>query len=963
MKKKFTILKKVSEKPPFGGISECAVNEENEEVISHLKKSLFPGILFVLFFLPAALVTAQSTVTVTGAATTGVGANGTYSYVGTTNVDGNDRRYFDHNDAGSTYRIEYRYNDAESVYEWDIWESTGRGGSGTVRYYNSSPDITIPDGAWETDMASGVVTVSYNMNNVPTDISLSSFAIDENVSANSSVGTFSTTDADAGDSHTYSLVSGSGDTDNGSFYISGSDLHIIPSPDYETKNSYSFRIQTSDGTDSYSEAFTVYINNLDETPVITALQSFSVDEDAANASSVGTVLATDADAGTSFSAWTITAGNEAAVFAFNASTGEITVDDNTNLDYETTTSYTLTLTVSDGVNTSAAETVSINVTDINEATPVITALQSFSVDEDAANGGSVGTVLATDADAGTSFSAWTITAGNEAAVFAINASTGEITVADNTNLDYETTTSYTLTLTVSDGVNTSAAETVSINITDINEATPVITASQSFSVDEDAANGSSVGTVLATDADAGTSFSAWTITAGNEAAVFAINASTGEIVVDDNTNLDYETTTSYVLTLTVSDGVNTSAAETVSINVTDINEATPVITASQSFSVDEDAANASSVGTVLATDADAGTSFSDWIITAGNEAAVFAINASTGEIVVDDNTNLDYETTTSYVLTLTVSDGVNISAAETVSINVTDINEATPVITASQSFSVDEDAANASSVGTVLATDADAGTSFSAWTITAGNEAAVFAINASTGEITVADNTNLDYETTTSYTLTLTVSDGVNTSAAETVSVNVTDINDTPPVIAGNQQFNILETAVQGAEVGSVLATDADGSTMVFSIISGNIAEAFTIDNDGLLMVNSTLNYDVLSQYVLAISVSDGVNSSNEEVVVNVMEDTGTGVLISESSDSNFTVYPNPASDLLYTSLDGELLKEGTLDIFSVDGIRVWHRANYLVGQPVAVGYLRAGVYCVIFTLQGQLHVQKVVIK
>jgi hypothetical protein len=106
-------------------------------------------------------------------------------------------------------------------------------------------------------------------NNAPTDISLSATSVSENVAGNTTVGTLSTTDADAGDTHTYSLVAGAGDTDNGSFNISGSNLRITNSPNYETKSSYSVRVQTSDGTATYSEAFTITINDVAEPPTVT----------------------------------------------------------------------------------------------------------------------------------------------------------------------------------------------------------------------------------------------------------------------------------------------------------------------------------------------------------------------------------------------------------------------------------------------------------------------------------------------------------------------------------------------------------------------------------------------------------------------------------------------------------------------------------------------------------------------
>ena len=322
------------------------------------------------------------------------------------------------------------------------------------------------------------VTGSYTVistNSAPTDISLSATSINENVSGGSTVGTLSTTDPDAGNTFTYTLVSGDGSTDNNSFTISGASLNINDSPNFESKSSYAVRIRTTDqGGLWYEEAFTITINDLnDNTPVVTAAQSFSIAENIANSASVGTVVATDGDAGTTFSGWTETGGSGASIFAINSSTGEITVADNSSIDYETTTSYTYTVTVSDGTNTSAAGSITINITDVNDNTPVVTAAQSFSIAENIANSASVGTVVATDGDAGTTFSGWTETGGSGASIFAINSSTGEITVADNSSIDYETTTSYTYTVTVSDGTNTSAAGSITINITDI--LTPTVT--------------------------------------------------------------------------------------------------------------------------------------------------------------------------------------------------------------------------------------------------------------------------------------------------------------------------------------------------------------------------------------------------------------------------------------------------------------------------------------------------------
>ena len=760
--------------------------------------------------------------------------------------------------------------------------------------YNLS--ITVSDGSTTSSAETVTINVTDLNDNTPVITASQSFSVDENSANASSVGTVVVTDADVTATTYQDWKIIGGNTDN-AFDINSSSGEITVADasqlDYETEpNSYNLSITVSDGsTTSSAETVTINVTDLnDNTPVITASQSFSVDENSANASSVGTVVVTDADVtATTYQDWKITGGNTDNAFDINSSSGEITVADASQLDYETEpNSYNLSITVSDGSTTSSAETVTINVTDLNDNTPVITASQSFSVDENSANASSVGTVVVTDADVtATTYQDWKITGGNTDNAFDINSSSGEITVADASQLDYETEpNSYNLSITVSDGSTTSSAETVTINVTDLNDNTPVITASQSFSVDENSANASSVGTVVVTDADVtATTYQDWKIIGGNTDNAFDINSSSGEITVADASQLDYETEpNSYNLSITVSDGSTTSSAETVTINVTDLNDNTPVITASQSFSVDENSANASSVGTVVVTDADVtATTYQDWKITGGNTDNAFDINSSSGEITVADASQLDYETEpNSYNLSITVSDGSTTSSAETVTINVTDLNDNTPVITASQSFSVDENSANASSVGTVVVTDADVtATTYQDWKITGGNTDNAFDINSSSGEITVADASQLDYETEpNSYNLSITVSDGSTTSSAETVTINVTDLNDNTPVITASQSFSVDENSANASSVGTVVVTDADVTATTYQdwkIIGGNTDNAFDINSSsGEITVAdaSQLDYETEpNSYNLSITVSDGsTTSSAETVTINVTD-------------------------------------------------------------------------------------------
>ena len=109
-----------------------------------------------------------------------------------------------------------------------------------------------------------------------------------------------------------------------------------------------------------------------------------------------------------------------------------------------------------------------------------TSTYRFSVPENVAVGHKVGTVSATDPDAGDTV-AYSITAGNGGGMFSMATSTGAVTVAKS--LDYETTSSYSLTVKASDGHGGAATTTVSISVTDVLEGAPAptgLTASYRF---------------------------------------------------------------------------------------------------------------------------------------------------------------------------------------------------------------------------------------------------------------------------------------------------------------------------------------------------------------------------------------------------------------------------------------------------------------------------------------------------
>ena len=105
------------------------------------------------------------------------------------------------------------------------------------------------------------------LNNAPQSIALSAIDFSENIAAGSVVATLNTLDPDSGDTFTYSFATGVGDADNNAFSIDGIELKIDDSPDFETKSSYSIRLQATDsGGLTVEQAFTLTVNDLAEGP-------------------------------------------------------------------------------------------------------------------------------------------------------------------------------------------------------------------------------------------------------------------------------------------------------------------------------------------------------------------------------------------------------------------------------------------------------------------------------------------------------------------------------------------------------------------------------------------------------------------------------------------------------------------------------------------------------------------------
>ncbi|MEA5582347.1 DUF4347 domain-containing protein [Nodularia harveyana UHCC-0300] len=147
-----------------------------------------------------------------------------------------------------------------------------------ITYTNSSdsPNTTprtisfqVNDGSLDSTTVNRNINITA-VNDAPTDINLSNSAVSENEAIGTIVGNFSTIDPDTGDTFTYSLVTGTGGTDNASFTISGNQLQTNAIFNSATKNTYSVLVRTTDqGNLSYDRQFSININPNNQDNVVT----------------------------------------------------------------------------------------------------------------------------------------------------------------------------------------------------------------------------------------------------------------------------------------------------------------------------------------------------------------------------------------------------------------------------------------------------------------------------------------------------------------------------------------------------------------------------------------------------------------------------------------------------------------------------------------------------------------------
>ncbi|CAC9562077.1 hypothetical protein [uncultured Gammaproteobacteria bacterium] len=537
--------------------------------------------------------------------------------------------------------------------------------------------------------------------------------------------------------------------------------------------------------------------------------------------------------------------NPSNLFSLSGTNNTVLNFNGTNTDFESNTkSYTVKVkaTTGDGDDKNAEQTITVNLSNLNDETPTaITLTGNLNITENTTANTDLGTLSATDADAGDTFT-YTLE-NNSAAYFAIDGNTLKLAKT----VDYETTKNLNITVRVTDANSHTFSKNFTFDIDDINDETPSdVTLTGSLTIAENTTDNTNLGTLSATDADEGDTF-IYTLV-NNSAAYFAIDGNTLKLAK----TVDYETTKNLNITVRVTDANSHTFDKAFTFNITDVNDETPSdITLTGNLIIIGNTAANTDLGTLSTIDADEGDTFTYTL--ENNSAAYFAIDGNTLKLAK----TVDYETTKRLIVTVRVTDANSHTFSKNFTFTITDpngnSNSPTDIIlsigNSTDNHTIAENTAANTNLGTLSTVDADAGDTFT-YTLINNNEA-YFSINGNMLQLAKT----VDYETTKNLSITVKVTDANSHIFSKGFDFAITDIDDTAPIDIQLSNKTLVKGQVADTLIGTLSANDVDTATLSFSVSD---TTNFKIDGDKL---KTKISINTVGDMNINITADDGTNT------------------------------------------------------------------------------------------------------
>lgn len=616
---------------------------------------------------------------------------------------------------------------------------------------------------------------------------------------------------------------------------------------------------------STSQVLSVQVIDVnDEAPVFQRAQFETVVmENKGPGTTVLTVTATDRDQGSN--GHVTYGGLTEEGFIINPVTGVITTT--RELDREHQDHYTFTVYARDGGMPSnfAKAVVVVEVQDVNDNAPVFAKLwYGLEVPENQAPV-ELCVLKATDPDLGANGNLeYRITGGDPDGDFQLHASTGALSTSQA--LDRETTAEYNLEVVASDQGSPALSTTVTVNVRvlDVNDNSPVFGRnSYTVEVSEDAAVGTPVLEVKATDKDEAFNGKILYFLSKEAHGAFSVDENTGHIIT--SAPLDREKVSTYtfqVLAVDLSPAEPRNSSAQVIVTITDVNDNAPFFLQDPLIIEVSSKRSQRVLATMKAEDKDFGANGSVFYRFAAPVKG-FSINSLTGEIqATEPLTGLTQAQRTLIVEAMDQGSPAQ-SAQGVVVIFVKEVQYSGIRFSRNaKDVNIQENAAKGTAVFQAVAQHPDGSNRGISYSLFSGNRKQSFSISSSSGEITVVSSKGLDFEDSPRLRLVV-KAETVTSTTFMAINLILQDVNDNLPRFQlQNYVAYIREAQLYEQPIIQVVAEDVDqGSNGQVTYSFQNTASfggLFKIDpTTGTITTAAIMDREIFNQTKLVVTATD----------------------------------------------------------------------------------------------------------
>lgn len=701
----------------------------------------------------------------------------------------------------------------------------------------------------------------------PTAISLSTPSVNENSSITKPVSDLRADDPDAGEQHTFSLVSGDGDEHNQLVTIVGSKLWLTEELNYEERSTLNIRVRATDENGLHlDQALTLTVNDVNESPTDIQLSATGFNAPGAAGSAIATISTLDPDRNERFS-YSLTRGEgdtDNDLFRINGDQLQVRkqLPDSRQ-------SLSIRIRSVDRYGKSIDRSLSL---DINLA-PTAISLSSLHFDENLPAGSRVAILSAADANAADTVTYELVSGDGDTDNDSFSVDGTDLRI--NRSPDYEKKTSYAIRLRGTDPGGLVIEENFELKVNDQEELTQLIPSSTSFQ--ENLAAGSVVASLSTSHPDSSLQFTL-TFASGDgdtDNQVFDLIGNQLRIKAAP----DHEQQASYFIRLRATDQFGGYTEHELILNTIDLNERpTNVRLSSEVINVGSRAGD--SVATLSAIDPDEDDQLT-YALADGSGAADNGMFSIAGDHLLLKS---DFNTAEKslYSIRVRAIDKGNLTVTKTITLNA---NHAPTDIQISAS-AILENLASGEEIGKLVSIDKNSKDEH-IFSLSPGNgdtDNSFFMIEGNR----LLLNETADYEYKPVYSVRIKALDPYGLLVEEELSIEVLNELETPQIVPSSWQFS--ETLTQGDSVAMLRVGDrellGDAEVIGFSLVAGDGAadnHLFEVTSDQLRLA-ADLNSSIQQRFSLRLRADLSDGSTVEQSIQLNRNQHPTDVWASESS-------------------------------------------------------------------------------